>query len=392
MLRVFASMVFKSGAIWLIPFAIALEIPSYFDARHLLGRDWTTSTQVANSSVPLLMILAAVAGCLLGASWRRHSALVDALPGRGLSVYLFPPLISAATMASVHLVYVLLVLILHAGSTIGRFELLPYAPVFPALLAFSLIGTLAAGLTNSRLIAPFLGILLYGLLVIGFGNRLEGLLSIGGAGVELTGMRLDTRFVAAQTLWFVALSILLVMALAAFDRWAKGERRPSALMSFGILLVVLCMGTAAYGVGSRGHEVLVRAEVEWNCSGSMPELCAVEGHTAQMEAAAPRIKQMLPPLTSVRGFPVRDTYRERLGGSDDGSGAGQLAMRDIGSDRDLAFRVIAASYLCSDDWTPKQLDAADTMAAVVSDVIADDPAVTPGERSKLSRAAAALRC
>lgn len=337
-------------------------------------------------------MLGAVASCLFTSSWRRHSALVDPLPSRSLITHVLPALMISGVIVGVHLLYVTVVHLRNADRTVGQWELLPFAPVVPAILAFSLIGTLASTLSTSRLVAPFLGIVLYGLLAVGFGSSLAGLISMGGAGVELTGLRLDTGFLVAQVLWFTFLTIILGLALlAAHD--VSANRRPSLVVIGSTAVAVLCAGAAATVVGSRGHHVLEVADVEWVCVGTGPTLCAIKGHEDQMSEAEPRIREVLRRLSNVSEFPVRETYRERLGSSDDGSGAGQLSMRDLREDRDAAFRVVAGSYLCSDNWTNQQLEVASQLADILSARDLDEQAtIAPADQPKLVRAARALDC
>jgi hypothetical protein len=390
--RVFSRTVLKSGVLWLVPFSVALEVPTYFETQRLLGRDWTTTAQVANQSVPLLMILAAVASCLFTNSWRRHLALVDTLPNRRFVTRVLPATMISVLIAGVHLLYVLLVHLRDATETVGQWGILPFVPVLPAILAFSLIGTLAGTLSTSRLVAPLLGIVLYGLLAVGFGSPLAGLFSIGGAGVELTGLRLDTSFLVAQALWFGFLTINLGLALIAAHE-VSADRRPSPLVVGSAAVAILCAMAAAIVVGSRGHNVLEVADVEWVCVGSGPTLCAIKGHEVQMSEAEPRIREVLRRLSDVNEFPVLETYRERLGSSDDGSGSGQLSMRDLREDRDVAFRVIAGSYLCSDNWTNQQVEIASRLADMLAARdLAEQVPVALADRPNLVSAARALDC
>jgi hypothetical protein len=388
--RVFSAVLVRSGILWLVPMGIALELPTYLEGKHLLGGDWTTTIEVANGSAPLLMILAAVAGALFSGSWYRYSILVQSLPRRSWVFELSPAVLVALVLAALHLCFVVIVLLIH-GSRAGQFHVLSLILVVPAFLAFSFIGAAAARCARSRLTAPLLGVVLYGAIVVTFGSRLEGLFAFGGAGVEMAGYRLNQSYVLSQLAWFSSIAVLLILGLVA----ARQPRVavPGVAMMGGIALALVSAGASAVGVGVEGHQTFDQEVTQWACLGTQPDLCAIEGHESSMRASEPQILEALRRLAESPEFPVRDTYRERLGASDDGSGAGQISLSDLETAQGVVFRVVAGSYLCSDDWTYEQVKAAQRMATIVARGGLDEPlSMSTGTAAEVSRLATDLQC
>lgn len=341
----------------LIPLTLALEVPTYLEQRRALTGDWPSAVEVANGSLPVLAILAAVGTAATSVSWQRHRPVAMGSTVRARAWALLPAGIALVLTAGTHLCWVAGVLVLAAVDTSGSPTLGPVVSGVALLLAASGVGALVASVVRSWLAAPLVGALLYALLVVASSGRFNNFATFGGVGESITGMQPRSAVVWTQLPFLVLVGVATVVgALAALERSALLTAVATSPALAGVVA-----GVGLYGLGPDRFEA---REVDWSCVGSAPTYCepaveadGIEEEQARLSTAFDRWRratgQEVPERVWRRlPFPVPDHEVE-------------IASFD-GVSRNLGFALVEALYPCSASWSERQWDAAESVAWYLS--------------------------
>lgn len=353
----------RSGVLYVVPLALALEIPTLLESRRALGHNWYSTMEVANGSASLLLILAAVAASTVALGWSRHHVMLAALPGRSSFYWVLPVALLWAALSSTHLLWVGFVCLTTSPGTAGELDLLPLVPVMLALLAGCALGALAGYVAKSWLVAPFLGVLLYIALITWSGGSAGNLLVLGGVGVAIKGLHLRPELAYAQAVWFA------VLALGAGAAAVSLFRRPKLLAGTTVIATgaSALAATALIGLGPARFEL---GEVDWTCRGVEPRLCVLSQEAEALSSLQPRLAEAHERWMDVSSSESPPVYWQRLDASVPGHAA-EVSLAVGMSDLELMLAVMAASSGCSDDWTYEQYVAAERLAgALVADGLA----------------------
>lgn len=343
----------RSGALYVAPLALALEIPTFLEGRELVGVNGPSTMEVANGSASLLLILAVVAGCSVSLGWNRHESMVEGLPGRAGLIWLAPGLMVWMVLTAVHLLWIGFVWT-WASAVPGPDSLVGLLPTMPAFLAGSLLGALAARASGSWVMAPFLGLALYIALIQFSSGRFSNLVSLGGIGIPLRGISLRPEIAQAQVVWFSVLALGAAAVIVCLRRWWL---LLAAVAGLSLVLVAI----AAVQVVRLGPARFGLADPSFSCYRGSPRFCLLQDDDQRLVPLLPRLRLAGERWSRASDSSPATTYWQRLDIPVPGHVL-EVSLRGSMSDLEMMEALISASYPCSDGWDYRQFLAMERVA------------------------------
>jgi len=352
----------QAGLLLLVPLVVLLEAASLLEGRRLLGTNWVTTAQLAQGSAPIIVVLAIVVGGVGGVAWRRHWTMVETMVPRSSAYPMIPALASALVMSATHLVWVGAVLVLSRSPGSPSWTLVVAALVSClAIVAGSLAGGAVGTTLNTWLTPPVAGLVAYAFLVWANSGWPSYLLSVGGVGEPLIGVRIRPEVLFSQLGWFLAVG--LGSAWFVWFVLRRGRTRLLAVCGFLLPLAFLPV------VGSLGGERYELDDPAWACSGEDPRFCVLDQDAPRFAALEPRYREAVRRLDDHGATGSDQVYWQRLSISPpDHHREFSLPERSRTSDREIVNAVVQAVFPCVDDWTYEDWESADRLIELVTRV------------------------
>lgn len=338
----------STGAVYAPPLGLALEIPTLVEQRKALGGDWASTMEVANGSAILLAIAAAVGACLITTRWADTQTLAVTMTRRHWWGNVVPAALVAVPLLVVHTAWVLGIVALDKiGGLSGGPSIIVLVPVWAAIVACALVGSLVGGVARSYVAGPVLGIALY-VALINRGPVIGPMFSLGGIGSRLLGLEVRPEMVWTQSAWWAAVAAAALLISAAGPRRVLAR---SAMLLIGAVVLLMPTRVAATMPSDRFQ---LRDPLTWTCVGEEPRLCALDGaEPSAFGSLRDRFAEADRRWAESVGTPTVHTYWQRLelpvpGHAEEVRVAGHM------SDSHVIFEVIVAAHDCSDSWTYQQ--------------------------------------
>lgn len=338
----------RVGAVYLVPLAIALQIPTVWEQRRALGHDWTSTLEVANGSAVLLAILGIVASSLIASRWSDTEELLGPITRQFWWRFLVPGGLVAATLVLVHLLWVLGVVVADVRNGLsGTANPGVLVPVVLAITGCSLVGAVIGGRVKSWYAAPALGVLLYVGLING-GPVVGTMLQLGGIGMRLSALVVRPELVVAQSVMWGAVSLAAVL-------FAASTVRPRGVRVGLLVIAMTVVAVPASAVSSVPRERFELADsLEWTCQGAAPSLCALSGDApGDLVDLQQRYAEAHRRWSRSSSSGAVETYWQRLDVPVPGHRHEVRVARAM-SDAEIVQEVITADLPCVDRWTYEQ--------------------------------------